>query len=146
MASIFKNEPMTYRVDSSWMSGRGTTATKLKRAGYLSATPVYGPVYQKKWQRSSKTKPTRDIIGYDAQIMTKVEYTQPQPQVQPQVQQIAKEAPKVETPGTGANRGAVGSLGTASGAGVAGSAQAGLVGSVNTEVQNDDMLLPYQKV
>jgi len=74
------------------------------------------------------------------------ELPQPQPQVQPQVQQIAKEAPKVETPGTGANRGATGSLGTASGAGVAGSAQAGLVGSVNTEVQNDDVLLPYQKV
>jgi len=69
----------------------------------------------------------------------------PKPQQQPQQQQVAKAIPK-ETPGTGANRGAVGSLGTASGAGVAGSAQAGLVGSVNTEVQNDDMLLPYQKV
>ena len=46
----------------------------------------------------------------------------------------------------GANRGATGSLGTASGAGVAGSAQAGLVGSVNTEVQNDDQLLPYTKI
>ena len=65
-------------------------------------------------------------------------------QVQPQ--QIAKAAPKVEVPGTGANRGAVGSLGASSGAGVAGNAEAGLVGSVNTEVQNDDMLLPYQKV
>tara|TARA_R110000772_G_scaffold251143_1_gene366040 strand:+ start:68 stop:397 length:330 start_codon:yes stop_codon:yes gene_type:complete len=46
----------------------------------------------------------------------------------------------------GANRGATGSLGTASGAGVAGDSRAGLVGSVNTEVQNDDMLLPYTKV
>ena len=54
--------------------------------------------------------------------------------------------PKEEKPGTGANRGATGSLGTASGAGVAGDSQAGLVGSVNTEVQNDDVLLPYQKV
>ena len=61
-------------------------------------------------------------------------------------QQVAKAIPKVETPGTGANRGAVGSLGRSSGAGVAGNAQAGLLGSVNTEVQNDDMLLPYQKV
>tara|TARA_R110002167_G_scaffold247014_1_gene452581 strand:- start:152 stop:523 length:372 start_codon:yes stop_codon:yes gene_type:complete len=65
-------------------------------------------------------------------------------QVQPQ--QIAKAAPKVEVPGTGANRGAVGSLGASSGMGVAGNAEAGLLGSVNTEVQNDDNLLPYQKV
>ena len=64
----------------------------------------------------------------------------------PVQQQVAKAIPKVETPGTGANRGAVGNLGTSSGAGVAGNAQAGLLGSVNTEVQNDDMLLPYQKV
>ncbi len=80
------------------------------------------------------------------------------PQVQPQVQQIAKVAPKEEpvqqiakevpkeVPGTGANKGAVGSLGASSGAGIAGNAEAGLVGSVNTEVQNDDVLLPYQKV
>jgi hypothetical protein len=47
---------------------------------------------------------------------------------------------------TGANRGAVGSLGTSSSVGTAGSAQAGLVGSVNTEVQNDDQLLPYKKL
>ena len=60
------------------------------------------------------------------------------------VQQQAS-TPKEEKPGTGANRGAVGSLGTSSGAGVAGSAEAGLVGSVNTEVQNDDVLLPYMK-
>ena len=71
----------------------------------------------------------------------------PKPQQQPQQQQqVARTIPKVETPGTGANRGAVGNLGTSSGAGVAGNAQAGLLGSVNTEVQNDDMLLPYQKV
>ena len=54
--------------------------------------------------------------------------------------------PKEEKPGTGANRVAAGSLGNASGMGVAGDAQAGLVGSVNTEVQNDDMILPYTKV
>ena len=54
--------------------------------------------------------------------------------------------PKEETQGTGANRGAVGSLGTSSGIGTAGTSQAGLVGSVNTEVQNDDVLLPYQKI
>ena len=47
---------------------------------------------------------------------------------------------------TGANRGAVGSLGMSSGIGTAGSAKAGLIGSVNTEVQNDDVLLPYQKL
>tara|TARA_R110000765_G_C18604900_1_gene569609 strand:- start:28 stop:366 length:339 start_codon:yes stop_codon:yes gene_type:complete len=71
----------------------------------------------------------------------------PKPQQQPQQQQqVARTIPKVETPGTGANRGAVGNLGTSSGAGVAGNAQAGLLGSVNTEVQNDDQLLPYQKV
>ena len=72
--------------------------------------------------------------------------TQPIQAPAPVQQQVAKAIPKVETPGTGANRGAVGNLGTSSGAGVAGNAQAGLVGSVNTEVQNDDMLLPYQKV
>ena len=49
-------------------------------------------------------------------------------------------------PQQGANRGAVGSLGMSSGIGTAGSAQAGLVGSVNPEVQNDDVLLPYQKL
>jgi hypothetical protein len=64
---------------------------------------------------------------------------------EPAVQQQAS-TPKEKTPGTGANRGAVGSLGASSGIGTAGTAQAGLVGSVNTEVQNDDVLLPYQKV
>lgn len=59
-----------------------------------------------------------------------------------QTQTVEKEA-KINT---GANRGAVGSLGTSSGIGTAGSAQAGLVGSVNTEVQNDDQLLPYKKI
>lgn len=129
---------MTYRVDTSWMSGRGSTEGKLKRAGYLSATPVYGPKYMSKPQRGGKPRERQDIIGYDASIMTRVEYVQP-------TAATVTTAPK-ETPGKGANRGAVGSLGTASGAGVAGSAQAGLVGSVNTEVQNDDELLPYQKV
>lgn len=47
---------------------------------------------------------------------------------------------------TGANRGAVGSLGMSSGIGAVSNAQAGLVGSVNTEVQNDDNLLPYKKL
>jgi len=131
-------EPMTYRVDTSWMSGRGTTETKLKRAGYLSATPVYGQVKNTNARTAKKTPFKNEIIGYDASIMTNVEYVQP-------TAATVTTAPK-ETPGKGANRGAVGSLGTASGAGVAGSAQAGLVGSVNTEVQNDDELLPYQKV
>ena len=140
MASTFKMEPMTYRVDSSWMRGRGTTETKLKRAGYLSATPVYGPEYMTKPQRGGKGRLTKDIIGYDASIMTKVEYPAGAAGETP-----AGIAPK-ETPGKGANRGGVGSLGAASNPGVAGSAQAGIVGSVNTEVQNDDMLLPYQKV
>jgi len=138
MASTFKMEPMTYRVDTSWMRGRGTTETKLKRAGYLSATPVYGQVKNTNARTAKKTPFKNEIIGYDASIMTNVEYVQP-------TAATVTTAPK-ETPGKGANRGAVGSLGTASGAGVAGSAQAGLVGSVNTEVQNDDELLPYQKV
>lgn len=138
MASTFKMEPMTYRVDTSWMRGRGTTETKLKRAGYLSATPVYGQVKNTNTRTARKTPFKNEIIGYDASIMTNVEYVQP-------TAATVTTAPK-ETPGKGANRGAVGSLGTASGAGVAGSAQAGLVGSVNTEVQNDDELLPYQKV
>ena len=88
-------------------------------------------------------------MGGPAAAVAKQSFELPQPQVQVQQvqpQQIAKAAPKVEVPGTGANRGAVGSLGASSGAGIAGNAEAGLVGSVNTEVQNDDMLLPYQKV
>tara|TARA_R110002096_G_scaffold194238_1_gene376311 strand:- start:315 stop:716 length:402 start_codon:yes stop_codon:yes gene_type:complete len=90
-------------------------------------------------------------MGGPAAAVAKQSFELPQPQPQVQVQQvqpqqIAKAAPKVEVPGTGANRGAVGSLGASSGAGIAGNAEAGLVGSVNTEVQNDDMLLPYQKV
>ena len=64
---------------------------------------------------------------------------------EPAVQQQAS-TPKEKKPGTGANKGAVGSLGTSSGIGTAGTSEAGLVGSVNTEVQNDDVLLPYQKV
>jgi len=94
-------------------------------------------------------------MGGPAAAIAKQSFELPQPQPQPQVQQvqvqqvqpqqIAKAAPKVEVPGTGANRGAVGSLGTSSGAGIAGNAEAGLVGSVNTEVQNDDVLLPYMK-
>ena len=141
MASTFKMEPMTYRVDTSWMRGRGTTETKLKRAGYLSATPVYGQVKNTNARTAKKTPFKNEIIGYDASIMTNAEYVQPAAATVT----TAPAAPK-EVPGKGANRGAVGSLGTASGAGVAGSAQAGLVGSVNTEVQNDDELLPYQKV
>ena len=91
-----------------------------------------------------------NIVKIQAQTQLK-KLAQPPVQAPVQIQQVARtipkvEAPKVETPGTGANRGAVGSLGASSGAGVAGNAQAGLLGSVNTEVQNDDTLLPYQKV
>lgn len=60
------------------------------------------------------------------------------------VESAGQQASK-EKPGTGANRGAVGSLGTSSGVGTATSSEAGLVGSVNTEVQNDDIVLPYMK-
>ena len=140
MASTFKMEPYTHRVDTSWMRGRGTRDFKLKRAGYLSATPVYGPEYMTKGFRGAKPSLTRDIIGYDASIMTRVEY---RPAPAPAAALAAAE-PK-EVPGKGANRGAVGSLGTATGAGIAGTAQAGNVGSVNTEVQNDDAMMPYMK-
>tara|TARA_Y100000385_G_scaffold199292_1_gene206377 strand:- start:965 stop:1369 length:405 start_codon:yes stop_codon:yes gene_type:complete len=91
-------------------------------------------------------------MGGPAAAIAKQSFELPQPQVQvqevqqEQPQQAATAATKAETPGTGANRGAVGSIGTSSGAGIAGNAEAGLVGSVNTEVQNDDVLLPYQKV
>lgn len=77
-------------------------------------------------------------MGGPAAAVAKQSFELPQPQ--------QASTPKEEKPGTGANRGAVGSLGTSSGVGAAGDSQAGLVGSVNTEVQNDDMLLPYQKV
>lgn len=157
MASTFKMEPMTYRVAPNYFnerSRRGSWAStfdaRVQRKGYESATPVYGPEYMTKPQRGGKGRMTKDLIGYDAVAMTRVEYVQaPAPAVAPAqapaVAQAAPAAPK-EVPGKGANRGAVGSLGTASSPGVAGSAQAGLIGSVNTEVQNDDNLLPYQKV
>ena len=48
-------------------------------------------------------------------------------------------------PRQGANRGAVGTAGSGGLNVGAGGGEAGLVGSVNTEVQNDDVLLPYQK-
>tara|TARA_Y100000385_G_scaffold199292_1_gene206376 strand:- start:518 stop:940 length:423 start_codon:yes stop_codon:yes gene_type:complete len=139
-------EPMTYRVGPRYFNeysrmGRSASTfdARVTRKGYESATPVYGPKYMTKGQRGNKGKMTQDLIGYDAVAMTRVEY------VQAPAPAVAKAAPK-EVPGKGANRGAVGSLGAASSPGVAGSAQAGLVGSVNTEVQNDDNLLPYQKV
>jgi len=151
MASTFKMEPMTYRVAPNYFNERtrsgswaSTFDARVQKKGYESATPVYGPEYMTKPQRGGKGRMTQDLIGYDAVAMTRVEYVQaPAPAVAQA--QAAPAAPK-EVPGKGANRGAVGSLGTASSPGVAGSAQAGLIGSVNTEVQNDDNLLPYQKV
>ena len=140
MASTFKMEPYTHRVDSSWMSGRGTTAAKLKRAGYLSATPVYGPEYMTKPTRGGKGRLTKDIIGYDASIMTRVEYKQ--------AEAPATTIPKQEAPksigGSGANSGSV-SRGSRGNTGVASNAFAGNLGSVNNEVQNDDEVLPYEK-
>jgi hypothetical protein len=58
----------------------------------------------------------------------------------------AGESPAKELPGKGANRGTTGVLGSGEGIGTAGGGEAGLVGSVNPEVQNDDVLLPYQKI
>ena len=46
----------------------------------------------------------------------------------------------------GVNKGTVGTAGSGGLNVGAGGAEAGLVGSVNTEVQNDDVLLPYQKL
>ena len=107
----------------SWAS---TFDTRVKNKGYESATAVYGPQYMTKPQRGGKGTMTQDLIGYDV---------------------VRMKTPEEEAKtNTGANRGAVGSLGMSSGIGTAGSAQAGLVGSVNTEVQNDDQLLPYQKL
>lgn len=130
---------ITYRVAPNYFNERtrsgswaSTFDARVKKKGYESATAVYGPQYMTKPQRGGKGRMTQDLIGYDAVRMKTVE-----------------EQAKTNTgsnPSTGANRGAVGSLGMSSGIGTAGSAQAGLVGSVNTEVQNDDMLLPYQKV
>lgn len=130
---------ITYRVAPNYFNERtrsgswaSTFDARVKKKGYESATAVYGPQYMTKPQRGGKGRMTQDLIGYDAVRMKTVE-----------------EQAKTNTgsnPSTGANRGAVGSLGMSSGIGTAGSAHAGLVGSVNTEVQNDDMLLPYQKV
>ena len=59
-----------------------------------------------------------------------------------QAQTVSEE--KSNGPGSGANRGSTrGSRRRMMGS--AGTAFAGNVGSVNTEVQNDDVLLPYQK-
>lgn len=58
----------------------------------------------------------------------------------------AGQSPAKELPGTGANKGGTGVLGSGTGMGTAAGGEAGLVGSVNTEVQNDDVLLPYQKL
>ena len=123
----------TYRVAPNYFNERtrsgswaSTFDARVKKKGYESATAVYGPQYMTKPQRGGKGRMTQDLIGYDAVRM--------------------KTPEEVAKTNTGANRGAVGSLGTSSGAGTAGSAQAGLVGSVNTEVQNDDQLLAYQKV
>jgi hypothetical protein len=140
MASTFKMEPYTHRVDSSWTRGRGTTEAKLKRAGYLSATPVYGPTYMKKPTRGGKPRETRDIIGYDASIMTRVEYKQAPA---PETTIPKQEAPK-SIGGPGANRGSA-SRGSRGNIGVSSDAFAGNLGSVNTEVQNDDELMPYEK-
>lgn len=126
-------KPVTYRVAPNYFNERtrsgswaSTFDARVKKKGYESATAVYGPQYMTKPQRGGKGRMTQDLIGYDA---------------------VRMETPQEEAKtNTGANRGAVGSLGMSSGIGTAGSAQAGLVGSVNTEVQNDDQLLPYQKV
>lgn len=123
----------TYRVAPNYFNERtrsgswaSTFDARVKKKGYESATAVYGPQYMTKPQRGGKGRMTQDLIGYDA---------------------VRIKTPEEEAKtNTGANRGAVGSLGMSSGIGTAGSAQAGLVGSVNTEVQNDDQLLPYQKV
>ena len=140
MASTFKMEPYTHRVDTSWMRGRGTTDAKLKRAGYLSATPVYGPEYMTNPTRGGKGRLTKDIIGYDASIMTRVEYEQaPAPAPATSIKQEP-----VKQAGVGANRGRTGSQGRGN-AGVASNAFAGNIGSVNTEEQNDDVILPYMK-
>ena len=126
----------TYRVAPNYFNERtrsgnwaSTFDARVKKKGYESATAVYGPQYMTKPQRGGKGRMTQDLIGYDAVRM-----------------KTPEEEAKTNTGAKGANRGAVGSLGMSSGIGTAGSAQAGLVGSVNTEVQNDDQLLPYQKL
>ena len=58
----------------------------------------------------------------------------------------AGQSPAKELPGTGANKSSVGTAGSGGLNVGAGGGEAGLVGSVNTEVQNDDVLLPYQKL
>jgi hypothetical protein len=58
----------------------------------------------------------------------------------------AGESPTKEEPGKGANKVGPGVLGNATGMGTAGGGESGLVGSVNTEIQNDDVLLPYTKI
>jgi len=135
MVMLFRQLDGTMGAQSPWRVDRQPGAINAPKPGSVAARAL------------------QSNMGGPAAAIAKQSFELPQPQVQPQVevqqvqpQQIAKAAPKVEVPGTGANRGAVGSLGASSGAGVAGNAEAGLVGSVNTEVQNDDVLLPYQKV
>ena len=123
----------TYRVAPNYFNERtrsgswdSTFDARVAKKGYESATAVYGPQYMTKPQRGGKGTMTQDLIGYDAVRM-----------------KTSEEEAKTNT---GANRSAVGSLGMSSGIGAAGDAQAGLVGSVNTEMQNDDQLLPYTKI
>ena len=160
MASTFKMEPMTYRVGPKYFNERSRSGSspntfnaRVQRKGYESATAVYGPQYMTKPTRGGKPRLTRDIIGYDASIMTRVEYRQapaPAPAAAPAT--TAAPAPATTTikqepvkqAGVGANRGTVGSRGRGN-AGVAGNAFAGNIGSVNTEEQNDDVLMPYMK-
>lgn len=151
MASIFKMEPMTYRVGPTYFNERTRSGSwartfdaRVKKKGYESATPVYGTPYMTKPQRGGKGRMTSDLIGYDAVAITRVEYKQaPAPAQAPATTIPKEEAPK-SIGGPGANR-VSGRRNRASTMGVASQAFAGNVGSVNTELQNDDEVLPYLK-
>lgn len=54
----------TARVDAGFFSGRGTLASKIKRKGFESATPVYGMVLQPR-RRGSSARMVEKLIGYD---------------------------------------------------------------------------------
>lgn len=173
MTSIFKMEPMTYRVPTNYFNERSRSGSspstfnaRVKRKGYESATPVYEQRYVRRGRGGNEgrylpiTTPNvnmkrysikDNLIGYDAVAITRVEYKQaPAPANAPAT--TAAPAPATTTikqepvkqAGIGANRGTVGSRGRGN-AGVASSAFAGNIGSVNTEVQNDDAIMPYMK-
>mgnify|MGYP003625690916 FL=1 len=118
--------------------------------GITNPFPNHDKGFINRTYKNPYEKSTRENIAFNANFNSGTGlgggYARSQAQTQLKEMTLSMSSKEEAKKNTGANRSAVGSLGMASGIGAAGNAQAGLVGSVNTEVQNDDMMLPYQKV